>query len=127
MPVEVEPPVTEFGFRVRLESTGELIVSVADLEPLNVPEIVAEVGPATELVDTAKPCVLAPAGTVTVLDTTAAALLLESVMTAPPLGAALVSVTVPVDVAPPVTEVGFNVRVEIAGAFIVSVADLEPL
>jgi hypothetical protein len=41
--------------------------------------------------------------------TVAAALLDVSVTTAPPVGAGVAKVTVPVDVAPPVTEIGLNV------------------
>lgn len=47
-----------------------------------------------------------PASTVTVAGTWATALLVESATTAPPVGAGPVRVTVPVEVAPPVTELG---------------------
>ena len=54
-----------------------------------------------------------PAATVTLAATVAAAvLLLVSVTTAPPVGAAAFSVTVPVDPVPPVTLVGFVVKDE---------------
>lgn len=71
---------------------------------------------------------LAPAETVTLGGTLAqATLLLESVITAPPVGAALVSVTVPVELEPPRTDVGLSVNDASpagADAFTVSVADL---
>lgn len=52
--------------------------------------------------------VVAPAATVTLPGTVAAAvLLLDSETTAPPAGAPLDNVTVPCDVAPPVTLAGF--------------------
>jgi hypothetical protein len=76
---------------------------------------------------TVKLAVVAPDGTVTVLGTLAAPLLLESVTTAPPAGAGPVSVIVPVEFCPPNTLVGFNVSDESVTAgggtgFTVSVA-----
>ena len=54
--------------------------------------------------------VVALAATVTLAGTCAAAvLLLERVTNAPPVGAGAVNVTVPVEVLPPMTEVGFTV------------------
>ena len=49
-----------------------------------------------------------PAVTVTFAGTVALALLLESPTTIPPVGAAAVNVTVPVDALPDVTVVGFR-------------------
>ena len=51
-------------------------------------------------------------------------LLLVSVTTAPPAGAALVSVTVPVLVAPPISTEGFIVK-EPSSVFTTSPTDLE--
>jgi len=54
-----------------------------------------------------------PAGMVTLAGTVAAeALLLESATSAPPAGAATLSVTVPVEEVPPVTVVGLRVTEE---------------
>ena len=62
-----------------------------------------------------KVVLVAPATTVTVPGTVAAAaLLLESVTTAPPVGAAPLSVTVPCEELPPVTLIGFNVTEDTA-------------
>src|SRR6478672_9510380 len=64
---------------------------------------------ATELVLTENVAVVAPAATVTLAGTCAAVvLLLVSPTVAPPVGAAPLSVTVPVDELPPVTLVGFT-------------------
>ena len=66
-----------------------------------------------------KVAVLAPAATRTLAGTVAAGmLLLERVTVAPaPVGAGPVSVTVPVDVLPPITVVGLRVRVDNVGGF----------
>jgi hypothetical protein len=69
--------------------------------------IVTTVLEATALVVAVKVAVVAPASTVTVAGTWAAAVLLElKLTTAPPVGAAPLSVTVPVEELPPTTEVG---------------------
>jgi len=77
----------------------------------------------TARVVTVNVAVVAPATTVTLAGTVAAAvLLLDSVTTAPPAGAAPLSVTVPVEVPPPVTDVGFKLielREEADGGFTV--------
>ena len=65
---------------------------------------------------TVKVALLLPAGTVTLEETLAAALLLESITCAPPAGAGPLNVTVPVeDCRPPTTLVGFNVSAETVG------------
>ena len=67
----------------------------------------------TDLVVTVKVALVAPAATLTLAGTVAAAvLLLESVTTAPPEGAAPVSVTVPCEELPPVTLAGLSASVE---------------
>ena len=65
---------------------------------------------ATAVVVAVNVAVVALAGTVTVGGTCAAAvLLLERVTTAPPVGAALLKVTVPVEEVPPTTDEGLIV------------------
>jgi hypothetical protein len=86
---------------------------------------------ATALVVTVNVAVVDPAATVTLVGTCAAAvLLLVSDTLAPPVGAAPLSVTVPVDELPPVTLVGFRVTEDkdtVAVGFTVNVAVLVPL
>lgn len=88
-------------------------VSVALLLTLpKVPVMVTGVEEVTVLVVTVKVALVAPAKTVTLAGTVAAALLSESVTTAPPVGAAPVNVTVPCEELPPTTLAGFTVSVE---------------
>lgn len=89
-----------------------LIVSVAlRVTPPNVPLIVALVVAFTAEVLIAKAAVVAPAATVTLAGTRAAALLLASVTTVAE-GAAALNVTIPCAVFPPTTEAGDNVNDE---------------
>jgi hypothetical protein len=74
-----------------------------------VPEMVSAVFVPTGLVVAVKVAVVAPAATVTLEGTcAAAALLLDRVTIAPPAGAAPLNRTVPVDEAPPSTEEGLR-------------------
>jgi hypothetical protein len=71
---------------------------------------------ATALVLTVNEALVAPAATVTLAGTLAAAvLLLESVTCAPPVGAGPLSVIVPVEEFPPVTLDGLSVNEERVG------------
>src|SRR6267143_267174 len=71
--------------------------------------MVTVVEAATALVLTVNVALVAPAATVTLGGAVAAVvLLLESATVAPPVGAAPLSVTVPVEEFPPVTVVGFS-------------------
>src|SRR6266481_1448724 len=80
--------------------------------------MVTAVNAATALVLTVNVALVAPATTVTLEGTVAAAvLLLESATCTPPAGAAPLNVTVPVEnFAPPTTLVGFSVSEERVGA-----------
>src|SRR5712691_576004 len=80
--------------------------------------MVTAVNAATALVLTVNVALVAPATTVTLEGTVAAAvLLLESATCAPPAGAAPLNVTVPVeDCVPPITLVGLSVSEERVGA-----------
>lgn len=71
---------------------------------------------------------VAPAGTVTVEGTLAAALLVDSATCAPPAGAGPLSVTVPVeDPTPPTTLEGFSVSAVMVGGATVSATVLVTL
>ena len=75
----------------------------------------------TANVEAVKVADVAPAATVTLTGTVAAELLLlVSVTTAPPVGAADPRATVPVDPVPPVTLVGLTETDEITGGLTVS-------
>jgi hypothetical protein len=80
--------------------------------------MVTAVDAVTALVLTVNVALVAPATTVTLEGTVAAAvLLLESATCAPPAGAAPLNVTVPVeDCVPPITLVGLSVSEERVGA-----------
>src|SRR5712691_4544302 len=85
--------------------------------PPNVPVIVTGVEAVTAVVLIAKFTLRAPAATVTLAETLATVvLLLDSVTMAPPVGAAVVSVTVPVLPVPPTTLVGLTVTEDRVGA-----------
>lgn len=116
VPLELLPPVTVDGFRVTDEivmDAGGLIVSEACRMVLpNVPVIVAVVAVVTGVVVTVKFALVDPLGTVTPLGTLALELLLLRFTTVPPEGAAALSVTVPVELLPPVTLLGFKLTEE---------------
>lgn len=69
---------------------------------------------ATAVVDTVIVPVVAPAATVTLAGSVAIAVLDVRLTTAPPAGAGPFRVTVPVDVDPPMTDVGETVKLLIA-------------
>jgi hypothetical protein len=124
VPVEDDPRVTLVGLSVRLVREATVTVRVVVLvTPPYTAVMVEEVDVATPLVVIVKVALVAPAATVTLAGTTAAAvLLLDKVTTAPPAGALPVRVTVPVELFPPTTDVGVLVRVESTGGFTTSVA-----
>ncbi len=96
--------------------------------------MVTAVDAVTALVLTVKVALVAPAATVTLEGTVAAAvLLLESATCAPPAGAAPLNVTVPVeDCVPPITLVGLSVSDETvaggggAGATVIEAVRVTP-
>lgn len=121
VPVMLTPPTTTGALAATEERAGLEIVSVAvrAVPVAATAEIVALVVAATGLVVTANVVDRAPAGTVTVEATVAEAELLESVMTAPPLGARPFRATVPFELAPPATLDGLTATLVTIGAEIV--------
>jgi hypothetical protein len=90
---------------------GGVTVSVADrVTPPALAVIVTGVDAVTAAVVTVKVAVVAPWVTVRLAGVVAALLLSLSVTANPPAGAAAVNVTLPCDVFPPPTEVGFPKR-----------------
>ena len=124
VPVEDAPPYGLVGLSETEEGTAGRTVNVAVfVAPFRTPEIVTDVLADTGVVVMEKVAVVAPAATVTLAGTVAAdVLLLLKVTTVPPVGAAPLSVTVPVEDAPPYGLVGLSETVESATAFTVSVA-----
>ena len=78
---------------------------------------------ATPAVFTVKVAVVDPAVTLTLLGTVALVLFEDSETAIPPLGAGPLSVTVPVEFDPPVTEVGETAKLTKPGGEIVRVPD----
>src|SRR5438477_11780795 len=125
VPVLPAPPTTAAGLTLTpANPVGGFTVSVAVLATaLRVAVMVTAVTAVTALLVIANVAVVAPAATVTEAGTVAALRwLLARVTIAPPTGAALPSVTLPVLPTPPVTAAG--VTVTTSGGFTVSVAVL---
>jgi hypothetical protein len=131
--VDEFPPVTAVGFRLRLPIVpapggGGFSVKVAEALFAEVAVMEAEVVLATTLVETVNVPLLWPAAISILAGTVADPLSEDSVTDTPPAPAGDVSVTVPVEGDPPVTEVGFKLRLPIvpepgAGGFRVRVAE----
>jgi hypothetical protein len=92
-------------------------VSVAVFETVPVAAVIVEVVEVvTAMVLTVNETEVAPAGIVTAVGTEAEVPLAARVTVRPPLGAAPVIVTVPVDEFPPTTDVGFRLTPLTVGA-----------
>jgi hypothetical protein len=127
VPVELAPPTRLVGARatdVMVTAGGLMLSEAVWLEALYVAVMTALVTDATAVVVTVNVPVVAPAATVTLAGTVADALLLDRVTTAPPVGATELSVTVPVELAPPTRLVGASATEETVtvGGLIVSEA-----
>jgi len=128
VPVELVPPVTVDGLTVMVTWLAAFTVKLAEVEaPLRVAVMLPVWLVETVFVVTVKVALVAPAATVTVAGTVAAVRPEVRLTESPPVGAAPVRVTVPVELVPPVTEVGFKLTVESTGALTVRVAVAETL
>jgi hypothetical protein len=122
VPVEDVPPVTVLGVNVSPVREATDTVRVVVLVTPKTAVSVTEVDDATPVVMMVKVALVAPAAIVTLAGTCAAVvLLLDRVTTAPPKGARPLSVTVPVELLPPTTEVGLLVSDDSTGALTVRV------
>lgn len=110
--IDEEPRTTLAGFNdTESNVTRAVIVRAALFEtPSYVAVIVALVEAVAVVVVMLNVALLLPAAIVTVAGTTADVLLLASITVAPPVGAALVRVTVPVDDVPAATVAGATVK-----------------
>ena len=120
------PPVTLAGLTVSdVGIGGTTVIAAAWLVLSNDAEIVIEADAPTALVLMVKVAVVAPSGTVTPAGTLATPeLLLDSATRIPSLGAAELSVTVPVDEPPPVTLLGLTLSDESEGPSGLTVSDV---
>jgi hypothetical protein len=126
VPVDPFPPTTDDGLtltacRLAAAATGVTVRVVVRLAPPYVAVMVTAVLAATDDVVTAKVALVPPAAIVTLAGTVATpVLLLASDTTAPPDGAAAVSVAVPVDPLPPTTLAGLTETADKPGAVVVA-------
>ncbi len=128
VPVDGVPPETIVGFKPTDVTESGLSVNVADCVPLYVAEMEIVVWLLTDVVVIVKAPVVAPAKIETFAGTAARlGLLLDSVTSAPPLGATPPRVTVPVEDAPPVVVAGFSDTDARVSGLTDKVADCVPL
>ena len=111
VPVEGLPPMTEFGLRVNPTTSTPWTVSLAvTLTDAEVAVMVAVANVVAWLVVRVNVVLVAPAGTSTCPGTAVDGSLLCRVTKSPPAGAADARVTVPVELDPLETVLGFNVN-----------------
>ena len=122
MPRDPVPPVTAPGLNVRATIEGGTTVRLAEIFKLapELAETVAVVCAATAVVVAVNEADVLPAGTVTPAGTTTVGSELESETKTPPPGAVRLTVTVPVDVEPPITVAGMKLTRTTGGGSTVS-------
>lgn len=125
VPTEDPPPRTVDGTKATADAVAALTVRVAVLLTVPVLAVIVSVAVvATAVVVTVNVAVVDPAATTTEDGTDADVALEERVTVVPPVGAAPVRVTVPVEEVPPVTDVGLTATLDAVGASTVSFAVL---
>jgi len=124
VPVVEVPPITELGFSTTELTVGPLTV-IVDVcwEPFADAVIVTDWLVATATVVAVKVAEVAPAATLTEAGTVTAALLDARATGSPPVGAAELIVTVPVELVPPTTVDGLMATETTVGPLIVRSAD----
>src|SRR5262245_43137920 len=123
VPLELLPAITLAGSRLNAERVvAGVTLSMAERLAA---WMVTEVAVVTKLVETVRLADVAPAGTVTLGGTMATAgSLLESRTSAPPVGAASLRVTIPIEAGPPRTLLGLRLNVDrVEAGLTVSVAE----
>jgi hypothetical protein len=133
IPVELVPPVTAAGLKLRAVTEGGFIttgfterLAITAVVPV-VAVTVAMVRVLTVPVVTINVVLFVPAGTATLAGTGTAVVLLLIRPTLNPLGAFPLRVIVPVDAWPDLTDPGLKVRLVTTGAFTVTVPVAVPL
>lgn len=122
VPTEAVPATTVVGLKEMDTSVGAVIAREADADcPLAEAPIVLVAFALTGTVVTVNVAVVLPARTVTVAGTVALPVAVNGTER-PPTGAALLIVTVAVELTPPTTVVGLSVNPVTVGAFTVRVA-----
>jgi hypothetical protein len=127
VPVDVPPPITVLGLRIKDARVPGLMVRVAERVVLYVADTVTDVALATAVVVTVKVLVVVPAATVILAGSAAAELLSDRVTVIPPEGAAPFRDTVPVEELPPTTLLGLRLKLLTEGGLIVKPAVLVTL
>jgi hypothetical protein len=128
VPVELDPPTTVVGEIENAFNAGGLTTRVALTEiPPSDAEIVADSAVDTAMVLIGKVAVFWPDITVTFAGTVTPVVSDDKLTTTPPVGAFALSVTVPVDGAPPKTEFGEMVSVDGVGMFSIRSTNAEKI
>jgi hypothetical protein len=114
-PVEIPPPTTVVGLRLRLAGLGAVVVREPDLATPADAVTTVSTSSGTAAACAVNVAVVVPVGTVTDTGTETTGEEAVRETTVPPAGAGPLSVTVPVAEAPPATEPGLKVTLSGTG------------